>query len=461
MVLGLEISTSSLKAMLVDANRGLIKQGIVAHEAEFADIVSMDMIALYKHLIDFVKGFIIGYEDFIDEISLVTLWNSLLFFDPKNKNQPVGRVKTWADVSGDQTMLNSVDDESAITGCPKHYKFTRWKLLREEYQAMLRNSNKVGSIPDYIFQCFTGQWVMSDMMASGSGLLNLSQKKWYVGALESLGVEVAQLPQLVGWKYKASIQKSLAQEIGLSERVMVQVPNGDGGMNQYAESGLELGVWSLSLGTSGALRCLSKEPKVTQGLWCHLLGDGYYVKGATISGAGNCIQWFLERFELEQDFLRQVEPSLSDIEISEQPYYLPFMYGEQSPGWVSKRHSGYNKEIEGYSLPDLYYSLVEGITFNLYQGYELLSADVGRPESIVISGGVVRTKFWLQLIADVLGQQLVISTMEHSSLLGGIISCGYAQEFKKEKVIAIVPNLTRRKLLMRRYHGYLDYYNHS
>ena len=458
MVLGLEISTSSIKCILVDAEIGIIKQDVTAIKPEIANIVSMDPEKLYNHLIEFIKGFIGGYEDVIEEIAIVTLWNSLLFLSHKDKNQPIGRVKTWADTSGNLASLETQLDESAYTGCPKHYKFTRWKLIKEEHRISVREGHCVGSLADYLYFRFTGKWVMSHMMASGSGLLNLSQKDWHLSALKLLGLDVAQLPALVNWQYKARIKSDFARTIGLSESVSVQVPNGDGGMNQYAESGLNIGVWSLSIGTSGALRCLSQNHNVPKGLWCHTFGEGYYIKGATISGAGNCVQWFLEKHNLDQDFLNEVEASLSNMVIGQQPYYLPFIYGEQSPGWVSQRNSGYSETSRECTTVDLYYSLIEGITFNLYQGYSLLKDEEGIPETILISGGVVRTQYWLQLIADVLGQPLVVSTMEHSSLIGGIMSCGDYSIKNEKTLIEIKPDINKHQLLMTRFQGYKDFY---
>ena len=445
----------------MDGQKGLLKEEVMALPSLLADVVSMDAEGLYDQLIDFVLEFIIGYEEGIEEITLVTIWNSLIFLDQEQNNKPLSRVRTWADTEGDLGELEAQDDESSLTGCPKHYKFTRWKLIRPGHQELIRKGYRVGSLADYIYYSFTGEWVMSHMMASGSGLLKLEEKDWYNNGLEALNLQRSQLPLLVDWKYKTLIDQTLAKRLGLSDQVKVQVANGDGGLNQYAEGGFELGVWSLSIGTSGAMRCLSKDPKVTQGLWCHTLGEGYYVKGAAISGAGNCVQWFLKAFKLEDQFLVDVESTLSQLENESLPYYLPFIYGEQSPGWVSQRVSGYSEPIENYELVELYYSLIEGISFNLYQGYKLLIEEEGVPESIVISGGVVRTTFWLQLIADVLGRTLSVSTMEHSSLIGGIRSCLEVNESPGTVGMEVVADKVRHRQLMKRFEGYNNFYHQT
>ncbi len=458
MILALEASTSSAKGILYDQQGTIVSMNIIAYDKETAKVVWMDAEKVFETLMRVAEVLVVGHALEIDRIVLVSIWNSLLFLDENMR--PTSRVKTWADTGGQAKVLEGGIDDSATSGCPKHFKFTRWKLLRENEQKHLKAREKIATLPEFIFFQMTGEWLVSEMVASGSGMYDLKHSEWNKSVVSALDIAMDQLPTLVDWHTQRSLIPGLAARLGLASTVMVTVPGADGGMNQYAESGFDTHVWSMSVGTSAALRCMSTGHDFPKGLWCHCLGDDYYVIGAAISGAGNCVQWFKENIYDSAVFFMEMETGLSNSQIKDQPYYLPFIYGEQSPGWVNHRNSGYSAPIENYETIDLYYSLLEGILFNLYQGYESLVEHQGMPTEIVVSGGIVRSEFWLQLAADILHQTLRVSTVEHSSL-SGAVRVAIGQKKVKQLGRLIQPNSLRHDELMKRYEGYLAFYHNN
>ncbi|MEG1858542.1 MAG: FGGY-family carbohydrate kinase, partial [Pseudoflavonifractor sp.] len=67
---------------------------------------------------------------------------------------------------------------------------------------------------------------------------------------------------------------------------------------------------------------------------------------------------------------------------------------------------------------DLYYGAMQGVLFNLLQCYEVLSGLNGIPETIKLSGGILRSPVWTQMCADVFGHDMECPDMEQASMSG-------------------------------------------
>src|SRR5699024_7666120 len=102
------------------------------------------------------------------------------------------------------------------------------------------------------------------------------------------------------------------------------------------------------------------------------------------------------------------------------PIFLPFLYGERCPGWNDQRQGGFYVLKGSHLMGDMYYGLLEGILFNLYHCYMILTEVMDIRREIRISGGITNSKMWLQMAADIFQQEVVTSEIEHASVIGGV-----------------------------------------
>lgn len=101
--------------------------------------------------------------------------------------------------------------------------------------------------------------------------------------------------------------------------------------------------------------------------------------------------------------------------------FLPFLFGERCPGWNDEREGGFVRILPRHKLPDLYLAVQEGILFNLYHCYRILSEVNGCPTHIRFSGGILHSEQWTQMCADIFQRELEVNRNEHGSLLGGAV----------------------------------------
>ena len=109
-------------------------------------------------------------------IALSTVMHSFAGLD-KNK-QPLMDMQTWADSRSAGIVRDMKLDADLCrsfyerTGCPVHacYPLAKIIWLRRHQPDLFSQMKYVGSLKDYIFRNFTGEWVIDRSAASASGL---------------------------------------------------------------------------------------------------------------------------------------------------------------------------------------------------------------------------------------------------------------------------------------------------
>jgi xylulokinase len=82
--------------------------------------------------------------------------------------------------------------------------------------------------------------------------------------------------------------------------------------------------------------------------------------------------------------------------------FLPFLNGERTPDLPRAKGSLVGISPNNFTTANLIRSTIEGVSFGILSGLELIP-DGGRPKRIVTIGGGSRSVGWRQLLADVTG----------------------------------------------------------
>ena len=67
---------------------------------------------------------------------------------------------------------------------------------------------------------------------------------------------------------------------------------------------------------------------------------------------------------------------------------------------------------------------MEGVTFSLYEAYQVLVEAGIQPERIILAGGGARSRLWQQMVADVFGLPVAKLRIEEQSALGAALMAG-------------------------------------
>lgn len=481
-ILILETSTTSSKAMLYNVESKSYLVDVKPLRSNTDDASVHDTEAVFEQTIELGKKLCMGKD--VDIISIVTTWHSLIVCDENVK--PLSPTYLWSSLIANnicnRLKKNKEYAESYYlrTGCVVSGAYPFFKLL-----ALNLNNSKVKyKILDqgaYTMYRLTGEMVVLESMASGTGWFNVNERAYDKELIKELGIGLHQLPEVVSSDKTFSLSKEGASLLGLNEGTLVIAPGPDGAFNQIGSDALNEGIMTLSVGTSGALRCFSNQPKLSpqKSTWCYALEDGWLV-GAATSGACNCVDYMKEKLFSHDITFSQIETWLTEEELMmKDPIFMPFIFGERSPGWNNDRFGGFvfdkdKTELNAHIKPiTKYMSTLEGVIFNLYQCYMELLKISKEPIRIKLSGGILHSPYWTQMCGDIFGKTLECDDVQHASLLGGMELAkkviGHTKNHSiNQKTIddteiasigqRIYPDMEKHQKYMKRYKKYLEIY---
>lgn len=469
-ILTLESSTSAAKAAVYDQNGAMVH--LVQQPWPWAQVDLQDAPQLFDTLLSCGKKAVQGYD--IQAIGLSGIMPSLLLCSADM--QPLSPIWTWAHTGSRHIVAQYARDTALVdglyrrTGCPVHTQYPLWQLIyrREQGDAAYRNAAVVTTQLGYVFARLTGRAVSSRATESSSGMFNLNARDWDDEALSLAGISRGMLPPLAEADEHLPLHSQAALALGLPAGIPVSVGAPDGILNQIGSGALEHGAMTFSVGTSGALRIAVPAPSTSGGrnTWCYYIHDRY-LAGASTSGAGSCIAWFRGLFAPGMA-LSQLDQEASAVGNEDLPIYLPFNFGERAPGFDAARLGAFEAMTGQQGRGHFYRAVLEGILFNLYHCYELLTAKTGEPSQIRLSGGITNSPLWMRLAAELFGREMLLHEGEHASLNGAaalaLKACGLMdslEDYQPQIIGSIRPGGALRPGLMERYAQYLDFYHRS
>ena len=465
-ILALEASTASVKAMRYHTQTGTFEvlsrehsRSVTAAQRSADDI--------YALLLSLGRELAAGRQ--IDMISLCGTWHNILAC---NEAMELVTPTYFWDFTGAADLCRQLQRDAGYvqsyynrTGCmvsPIYQSFKiKWLL---EQQPELRGAYFL-SLGSYITYRMTGQRVTTPSHMSGGGLLNTHTGRYDGDLLAELGLLEEQLCPLVAYDTTFPLSEEAAHALGLRPGIPVLPANADGAMNQVGAGALKEGVATLSIGTSGAIRLTTDRPIIPEkpGTWCYLSPKGW-LSGAATNGCCSCIDWARHKlFPPGTDYAR-MEEGVSDPVNT--PVFLPFLYGERCPGWNNQRRGGFADCLPHHNLADLYLAVQEGVLFNLYQCYKMLTDLAGVPKEIKLSGGILHSERWLQMCADIFGCTMTLDNTLHGSLLGACVVAmeklgviGDLRDFTPAPAGTVEPNPDAAPLYRMKFERYLEHYN--
>ena len=421
-ILALEASTTSAKTMLFDTQTGEVQVRSRRFELGGPDAAVRDGDAICAQLLALGRESAAGQP--VDLIVLSGTWHGLTL--RARDLAAVTPVMEWP-YTGAQDLSARLrrDDEFTRwfhdrTGCMVNASYPVFKLLHLREQGVDVAGRLALDQPTLIFARLTGEVWTNASLASGTGLLNARTGQWDAEIIDRLGLGDVVLPPLHSSTATAPLTAEGAAALGLRAGIPVLTPGPDGGLSQVGDLATEPGEMTFSMGTSGALRIATRHPSPSPSLstWSYRSPVGP-LSGAATSGCGNCVDWARERlFGADADYA-DLEPLLS-ADAADLPVFLPFLFGERSPGWQDQRRGGWLELQPHHTRAELYQSVLEGIVYSLYHCYRELVAVHGAPRRIVLSGGVLSSPMWTQLTADVFGAEMEVSPRQHSSIVGAV-----------------------------------------
>lgn len=284
---------------------------------------------------------------------------------------------------------------------------------------------------EYLNFWLTGNIVAEFGDASGTAFFDVRTREWIGDILDAIdggtGHLRAALPALISVDAIAgTVLPERAAELGIAPTCVVSSGGGDNMMGAIGTGNVREGIVTLSLGTSSTVYSYRDTPLVTT--------NGSIAPFCSSSGGWLPLVCTMNATNVVTQTLHLLGKTVEDIEAmlqSTEPgagglVYLPFLNGERTPDLPQARGSLHGISAVNYTPGNLLRSAIEGVTFGILNGLELILE--GKPASkILVIGGGARSAEWRQLIADATGAVIQVPAEEEAGCLGAAIQAMYAR----------------------------------
>ncbi len=427
-LLGLDISTTGAKALLIDAGGAVIGSATspltlstprpLWSEQNPADWWA-GMAASIRRLL--AEQDVAGAD--IAAIGLTGQMHGLVLLDDSGTVlRPAilwndGRTQAQCDEMRarlGRERLIQITGNDALTG------FTAPKVLwvQQNEPQVYAQARHVLLPKDYIRFKLTGDYAMDKADGAGTILFDLQSRNWSPEVQASLEIPSEWLPPTFeGPAITGVVSAAAAVETGLRAGTPVVGGGGDQAAQAVGVGAVEPGIVALTLGTSGVVFATTPsaliEPEGRLHAFCHAVPGRWHFMGVMLSAAGS-LQWYRDSLAPGVPFDDLVAEAAGLLPGSEGLLFLPYLTGERTPHPDPLARGAWVGLTIRHSRPHLTRAVLEGVAFGIKDSFTLIqSAGLGGIQQVRASGGGVKSTLWRQIMADVLGAELVtVNTTE-------------------------------------------------
>ncbi len=327
--------------------------------------------------------------------------------------------------------LIQITGNDALTG------FTAPKILwvRNNEPEIFARARHILLPKDYVRYRLTGEFAIDKADGAGTILFDLKTRDWSREVLETLEIPPEWLPPTFeGPQITGRVTPEAAEETGLKAGTPVMAGGGDQSAQAVGVGAVEPGVVALTLGTSGVVFASTQEPFIEpEGrlhAFCHAVPERWHLMGVMLS-AGGSLRWYRDTIAPGMDFDTLLAPAAAVPPGSEGLLYLPYLTGERTPYPDPLARGAFVGLTVRHTQAHMTRAVLEGVAFGLRDSFELMKA-VGLAEitQVRASGGGARSPLWRQILADVLGVELVtVNTTEGAAYGAALLAATGAGVF--------------------------------
>ena len=415
MYLGIDIGTSSVKAVLMDRDQRILGSRTAGLEVSrphpgwseqdpatwwTACVAVLDGLAVeHKKEMAAVKG--IGLSGHMHGATLLDGADKVL--------RP---CILWNDGRSAEEASEISGPSERITGNIAMPGFTAPKLMWvKRHEPEVFEHVKTVLLPkDYVRLLLTGDKASDMSDSAGTLWLATPERAWSDEMLQLTGMDRSQMPELFEGSAPTGILKAdLAAGWGMSGKVVLAGGGGDNAASGCGVGAVAPGTGFISIGTSGVVFVTADRyrgnPAGAVHAFCHAVPGTWHQMGVALSAAGS-LEWLAGVMQAEPGDL--VAP-LGDTPAGPSSIlFLPYLSGERTPhNDVAVRGAFFGLD-QGHGRKDMTQAVLEGVAFSFKDCLDVLTMPLSEPKRLIAVGGGSRSRYWLKIIATVLNVPIAI-----------------------------------------------------
>lgn len=412
MFLGLDLGTSSLKAILVDGEERVVGSAsapldVSRPRAGWSEQHPRDWWAATLDAIDALRAQHPAQLAAVQGIGLSGQMHGAVLLD--RADVVLRPCILWNDARSQaecRELTRRFPDLEAVTGNLAMPGFTAPKLMwvaRHEPEIFARTARVL--LPKaWLRLAITGEAIEEMSDASGTLWLDVGRRAWSEAALAATGLGIDAMPRLVEGNAPAGrLRPELAARWGMARPPLFAGGAGDNAAGAVGLGAVRPGDAFVSLGTSGVLWATTDSFRPhTRGAvhaFCHALPGLWHQMGVTLSAASSLAWWAGITGRPEVELLAE----LGSVTRPSEALFLPYLSGERTPHNDGSLRGVFADLAAGTDRAAMTLAVLEGVAFSMRDCLDALAASGTHIGQADVIGGGSRSKTWIAILAAALG----------------------------------------------------------
>ncbi len=283
--------------------------------------------------------------------------------------------------------------------------FTAPKLqwVRENEPEVFARTAMVLLPKDYVRFKLTGDYASDMSDSAGTLWLDVAKRDWSDALLAATGLTRKNMPRLVeGSESSGTLTPELCARWGFDAAPVVAGGGGDNAASACGVGAVEPGSAFVSLGTSGVLFVTNDRfsPNVESAVhaFCHAVPDTWHQMGVILS-ATDSLNWLAKTLKKNPGELTAL---VGKVDAPSPVSFLPYLGGERTPHNDVDIRAGFFGISHGTDDAVLTHAVLDGVAYALMDCLEALSVAGTKVSRVLAVGGGSRSEAWLEIIASLL-----------------------------------------------------------
>lgn len=433
-IIAYDLGTGGVKASLYDDHLNTLSKSFIPYDTYYPTSYMHEQKPLdwWKSVIKSTKLLLSKTNVNGNDISAIALSGHSLVTVPIDSRGCLlsEMVPIWSDTratSEAKSFFQNVDEENWYmttgNGFPAAcYSIFKLMWLKNNQPEVFSKIYKVLGSKDYINYKLTGKYYTDPSYASGIGAYDLQKKTLRTDFLKAADISPDIFPDLVpSHTIIGTVLPDVAEEIGLSSHTVVACGGVDNACMALGAVGPEEGKIYTSLGSSSWVPINSRKPildfKKKPYVFAHIEED-MFTSAFSIFAGGSSFAWAKDTLckDITENTFDRMSEMASTVPLgSGGIFFNPSLAGGTSQDKSIHIRGAFVGLHLGTTREAMVRATMEGICMNLKESITYLTQKTPFCNEILFCGGGSKSKFWMQMFADVFNRDVIKTNIDQDA----------------------------------------------
>jgi glycerol kinase len=426
LVAGIDQGTTSTKALVLADDGSLLPLATRPHRQHYprpgeVEHDAAELLANVRDAVEHAGRLGARMAGLANQGETVIAWD-------RGTGQPLGPAIVWQDQRTSATVARLAEtghgeEVRRRSGLPLDCYFSASKLgwlldnIPEARTLARQRRLGLGTSDSYFIERLTGRYATDVTTAARTSLMNLETLAWDATLCDLFGVPVELLPEIADDDQPLGEVSTAAGKLTLAAGAVDQIAALYGhGCRRPGEGKVTVGTGAFVLVIAGFTPPATSDGMIATPGWQARSGRVYAVDGGVYTAAA-AVEWLLRIGLLGS--MAEIDELVGESAASHRLFFVPALAGLAFPHWDRSAAGLFIGIDAATTRADMIKAVLEGVAFRIAEVLLALGSAIGASQSPVsVDGGLMRSAYFAQFLADIVGRPLIDRSAIEVTALG-------------------------------------------